>query len=111
MRSAITLASLALLAASITGCGYPKPGGAPPPLSGADVASAKSRFPDATDASLSSGRDLFLAKCNGCHDYPDLSSVAEGAWPKIMGRMGPNAKLDAAQTDAVLRFVLVARAR
>ena len=92
-----------------SGCGYPKAGPAPGPITPAEVTLAASKWPAATETSLSEGRDLFIARCNGCHDYADLKKIPEGQWPEIMKRMGKNAKLDAKQTEAVLEFVLVAQ--
>lgn len=91
------------------GCGYPKSGPAPGPITPAEVTLAASKWPSATESSLAEGRDLFIARCNGCHAYADLKKISEGEWPEIMKRMGKNAKLDAKQTEAVLEFVLVAQ--
>jgi hypothetical protein len=44
-----------------------------------------------------------------CHALPNPSSESEGEWPEIMSKMGPNAKLDAAQSKEVLNYILAAR--
>ncbi len=93
--------------AALAGCGYPKSGAVPGP---ADVASARARWPDTSEAKLARGRDLFIAKCNGCHGYPDVDRIDEAKWPGILSRMGKNAHLDAAESDDVLHFVLASRA-
>jgi cytochrome c5 len=100
---------LFLVVAVMTACGFPKAGAAPPPLSQAQVAVAAAMSPGDSEQSLSSGHDLFIAKCNGCHGYPDLGSIAEERWPGIMERMAHKAELNRSQGDEVLHFVLAAR--
>lgn len=101
---------VALLAIGVSGAGcFPKAGAAPPAPSAAGVSWAAARWPGASAASLSTGRDHFLAKCNGCHSYPDLASISEGSWPAIVERMAKKAGLQGEQGTAVLQFVLTAR--
>lgn len=98
-----------LVFAALSACGFPKSAAAPGAVSPAEVSAATSKWPDATEAQLTTGRDTFIARCNHCHGYPDLASVSEGDWPGILDRMAKKASLDATQKEAVLRFVLVAR--
>ena len=105
--SALALAAAAL---SATGCfWYPKAAAAPPALSAGAVSAASARWPGTTSESLDAGRDLVLAKCNNCHDYPDLGSVAEDKWPGTIEKMGKKADLGNPQQEQVLHFVLAAR--
>jgi cytochrome c5 len=97
-----------LTVAAIVGC-YPKAGPAPEPLSPAAVNTASTRWPGVTAASLAAGRDLFLARCNGCHGYPEASSIADERWPHIMDKMGPKAGLTPERTANVLHFLLASR--
>lgn len=98
------------LGLSATGCfWYPKGAAAPPPLSTNSVSAASARWPGTTPESLAAGRDLFLAKCNNCHDYPDLASVSEDKWPGTIEKMGKKADLANEQREQVLHFVLAAR--
>jgi hypothetical protein len=99
---------LFLGAAMGAGC-YPKAGPPPGALSASSVASASTRWPGATERSLSVGHDLFLEKCNACHDYPDLAAIPDERWPHILDKMARKADLDAGQRDAVLHFVLASR--
>jgi mono/diheme cytochrome c family protein len=92
------------------GCGFPKSAAAPGPVTPAETSAATARWPDATQASLEQGRSLFLAHCNACHSYPDVTAVPDERWPGILDKMGQNAKLDAEQTKLVLRFIQAARA-
>jgi cytochrome c5 len=94
------------------GCGFPKTSTAPPPpLSPNEATAASARWPEATPDHLATGRALFVARCNGCHGYPDLAAVPEERWPGIVKEMTPKAKLSAAEGDDVLHFVLAARGK
>jgi len=90
------------------GC-YPKV--APPPvaLSANSVASASTRWPGVTSGSLSKGHDLFLANCDVCHGYPDLTAIPDERWPNILAKMAKKSHLGAEERDAVLHFVLASR--
>ncbi|WP_437895467.1 hypothetical protein [Sorangium sp. So ce124] len=100
---------LLVVLAVLAGCGFPKTGAAPGPVSPAAVRVAQAKWPDSSAESLSAGRDLFIAGCNGCHGYPELEATPEAQWPGTMKRMGPQSGFDEAQTERVLRFVLAAR--
>lgn len=93
----------------LAGCGFPKTGEVPAIAGPADVAVAKARWPDVSEGRLAVGRNTFIAKCNGCHGYPDVRAVDEASWPAVAKRMGKKANLDATATESVLRFILVAR--
>ena len=104
----VRVPSLVLIVA-LSACGFPKTAAAPGAVSPAEVTAATGKWPDATEAQLKTGRDAFVARCNHCHGYPDLSSVPDDKWPDVMDRMGKNASLDATQKEAVLRFILTAK--
>jgi hypothetical protein len=102
---------VALVAVAVTGAGC-YPATAPPPgaLSPGGVTWASTHFPGVTADSLSVGRDLFVAKCNGCHGYPDLATIADERWPGILKTMAlKKSHLDAAQSDEILHFILASR--
>lgn len=105
-RALGALAALTLVA----GCGFPKTVDKPPPaLSAAQVEKESQGHPGTTQASLNGGRDAFVAKCNGCHGYPDLSTIADDKWPDIVKRMGKKSDLDEQQTAQVLGFIRASR--
>ena len=81
----------------------------PAPVSPALVQQAQTRFPQATEQSLGQGRDLFVGNCSKCHKLPDRRAVSEQQWPKILNRMANKAKLDDAQHELVLQFILSER--
>lgn len=100
---------VAIFALCLFACGVPKTAAAPPALSPTAVSLAQVRWPDATPASLASGREIFLAKCNACHGYPDIRAVDESRWPDILRTMAERARIDDAQRESVLRFVTAVR--
>ncbi|MBX3228400.1 MAG: cytochrome c [Labilithrix sp.] len=91
---------LILSLSGLAGC-YPKTTAAPPTLTAAQL-----EVP-----ALARGREVFAAKCNGCHGYPDLGAVGAAKWPAVMDDMGRKASLTPADTDAALQYVLAARGR
>ncbi len=102
---ATSLACIAVATATLGAC-YADAGAALQPVTAAQIESAQRRWPDATEATLATGRDLFHAKCNACHDYPNLQAIGEGRWARILQVMGPRATLDQKQTDSVMRYVV-----
>ncbi|MFO0761453.1 MAG: hypothetical protein U0359_33550 [Byssovorax sp.] len=107
-RRAPRIALAAALVVLGAGC-YPKAGPAPGALSADAATRAAARWPGVTPDALTAGRDLFIAKCNRCHDYPDLSAIPEDRWSTIVERMAKKADLRAAEGDEVLHFILAAR--
>ena len=104
------LAWIALVAIGALGAGcYPKGAAAPGALSPGGVAWAAKRWPGVDAAALTAGHDRFIAKCNGCHDYPDLVAVSEEHWPGIVESMAKKAHLGPDERDGVLHYVLAAR--
>jgi cytochrome c5 len=104
------LSTIALLAIGFmqTGC-YPKSAPAPGALSPNSVTWASTKWKGVTESSLNAGRETFLAKCNACHDYPDLTVIPDEDWPSIVDRMGDKAELDPAKKEAVLHYIVAAR--
>lgn len=70
---------------------------------------ARQRWPDATESELSLGQQLFVDRCQDCHDHPDVTFLPEDEWPSTMRRMSRYAKLEETEGRAVLRFVLTSR--
>jgi hypothetical protein len=102
---------VALFAIGTMGAGcYPKVAPPPAAVSGDHAASASTRWPGVTAGSLSQGHDLFLANCDRCHGYPDLTAISDERWPGILEKMGRKSHLGPEETDAVLHFVLASRA-
>ncbi|MBX3206245.1 MAG: hypothetical protein KF764_14330 [Labilithrix sp.] len=106
MKSSFPLAGLLLLAAC-----FPKTVDTPPTLAPEQIASAGSREAAATPTALARGREVFAAKCNGCHGYPAADAVSEAKWPKVMRAMGEKSDLTPDESHDALRFILAARTR
>jgi hypothetical protein len=104
-RFALAALAVAVLCA---GC-FPKTAAAPPALSAGSVAKASARWKDGTAEALSMGHDRFVAKCNGCHGYPDLPAIADERWPAIVERMANKAHLGPEERDAILHYILASR--
>ena len=96
------------LLAAVAGC-YPKAGPPPGSVSPNSVTWAEKQWPGATAESLAAGRESFLAKCNGCHSYPDRNAIADEKWPSIIERMGKKADLDDKKREELLHYVLASR--
>jgi len=72
----------------------------------------QSKWPDATQASLQHGHDLFVASCGRggfCHKLPTPKSRTVEQWNHIIIKMARNAKLEDEQRESVLRFILATR--
>jgi hypothetical protein len=69
----------------------------------------QSQWTGTTQASLEEGRELFVTHCHRCHVLPTPKSRTVEKWHKIIIKMAKKAKLDDAQRDTVLRFILAVR--
>lgn len=104
-RRSLVVVALAFAA----GCIFPKAGTVPGPASAATLEVARSRFPEATEASLERGRELFADRCDGCHAIPDLAPIPAEKWSAITVRMGDKAGMKAEDTELVRQFILAVR--
>jgi hypothetical protein len=100
MRAALLIA-LAVGCLALGGCLSIRinPSAAPPPLppgSGAPLLS---------DEQTSAARQLFIAKCTGCHKFHPPANYNAAEWNYWMAKMSRKAKLDAEQ-EAWLRTYL-----
>lgn len=95
------LAATALLAAS---CG----GGAIPRPTDSHLARARTRWPDTTRASLEEGRELYVARCSGCHPLHAPDTQPPERWAALVDEMAPRARLSPDERDLVLRYLTVA---
>jgi mono/diheme cytochrome c family protein len=107
-RRAVGCAAILALGLVVEGC-YPKVGPDPGTLSPAITTAAAARWPGVTASTLVTGHDLFLARCNGCHGYPDLVAIPDERWPAIVEKMGNKIHLNAEERDQVLHYILASR--
>ncbi len=101
MTLPVRLAALLFLAVS---CG----GGAVPHPTEAHLARARARWPDATAASLEHGRQLYVARCSGCHPLHPPGTQPAARWAEVLDQMAPRAKLSADERELVLRYLTAA---
>lgn len=102
MSCSASTCSLAVAAALLLGCAV-----APlPSPTAADAEWAEARWPGHDLAALDRGRDLFVRKCAACHSLPAPAAVPADRWPAVIEDMGREARLGAAEREAILRFLL-----
>ena len=69
------------------------------------LSNAQARWPDTTSASLDDGRELFVARCSGCHPLPSPERFGFQRWHSILDTMGERARLTGAERELVLRYL------
>ena len=72
---------------------------------------AKSHGKRGADVStLEHGRTLFAHRCIECHTLPPIWKYSNEDWPKVVEDMSHRASLKPAERDAVVAYILAARA-
>lgn len=64
---------------------------------------------DVADPAVAHGKELYTAGCNKCHGYPDPHLMGDDKWPETVEEMGKKAKLEPADRQAVLQYILAAK--
>jgi mono/diheme cytochrome c family protein len=59
---------------------------------------------------LQQGRTLFVNRCIECHTLPPLWRYRAEDWPEIVNSMSHRASLKPAERDAILAYIIAARA-
>ncbi len=67
---------------------------------------AATQWPDVTKESLNHGRSLYIARCSGCHTLKIPQAYPAAKWPKAMDKMAARAKINDAEKELILRYVL-----
>jgi len=80
----------------------------PPPVSASQTETATAHWSDTTRAELEQGRAVVVSSCIKCHGYPSPGDETPAEWPAVAKQMSKKAKLDAAQTRAVVRYLVSA---
>jgi mono/diheme cytochrome c family protein len=62
-------------------------------------------------ATLNQGRTLFVHRCIECHTLPAIWKYSGEDWPRIVNDMSHRASLKPTERDAVVAYILAARAR
>jgi cytochrome c2 len=61
-------------------------------------------------STLERGRALFAHRCIECHTLPPIWKYSNEDWPKIVDDMSHRASLKPADREAVIAYILAARA-
>jgi mono/diheme cytochrome c family protein len=109
MNATFYLIAVALAAGMIiTGCQSTNSPSAPP----VTAAMTQSSTGQQTDmASLTAGRALFVGRCARCHALPAVGRHTAQQWPGIVAQMSKRAGLQSDERQAVLSYILAARAQ
>jgi len=62
-------------------------------------------------AALRDGRRLFVSRCIECHTLPAVTSHTASEWPRLIDEMAGRANLKPTERNAVLAYILAARAQ
>ena len=96
------LAFAALLTLGAAACGA---AAVPVPVA-ADAARASARWPDADLGQLTSGRNLYVRKCGGCHTLVPPRTRPPEAWPPIVEVMATRIGLPERERELITRYVV-----
>ena len=80
-----------------------------PPIT-QQMAAASSRRQDVDLKMLREGRTLFVHRCIECHTLPAIWKYSREDWPRIVNDMSHRASLKPAEREAVIAYILAARA-
>lgn len=70
----------------------------------------KTKFPDATLASLTEGHSIYTGACANCHNAKNIYRISEDKWPSIIDDMASKASITASQKDALTKYVFSIKA-
>ena len=71
-----------------------------------DVVSITSQFPNRQLSDLINGRELYVAKCSGCHTLKSPSDFTSTQWNKDIPDMKVKSKINDNEANAILLYVL-----
>ncbi len=76
-----------------------------------DLRWAQSHWPAVTLQDLQDGRSLYVQKCASCHHLRQPAKYEPERWPQLVAKMRPNAKIDEAQAELLVRYLSTASER
>jgi mono/diheme cytochrome c family protein len=82
----------------------------PPPVT-PQMASAVKKRQQVDLVTLQAGRTLFVSRCIECHTLPVVSRYDAVAWPWLVDDMAARASLKPAEREALVAYILAARAQ
>jgi mono/diheme cytochrome c family protein len=114
MRKKLPTVGVAMVCiAGVVGCGSISQ--APPPVT-AEMTKVRKENGDASPASrtslakLQEGRVFFVSRCIECHTLPPVWHYTNKDWPRLVDTMAHRAHLKPDERDAVVAYILAARA-
>lgn len=75
-----------------------------------ELTAIKTKFPDATLASLTEGHSIYTGACANCHNAKSIYRISEDRWPSIIDDMASKASITASQKDALTKYVFSIKA-
>lgn len=81
-----------------------------PHPSPAQAEAIQQRWPGTTQADLNRGRQLYVARCGGCHNLYPPSAFAADLWPEIMEKMAARSRLTRQEHEEILRYLVAVTA-
>jgi hypothetical protein len=76
----------------------------------AQLAAAKTKYPDATTDQLKKGTLIYYGEaCTRCHGAKEITNFSAEELPGIIDNMAHKAKISAEDKDAVLKYVMGVR--
>ena len=82
----------------------------PPEVTPEMARRASARDP-VTISQLQHGRVLFASRCIECHTLPPIAKHTDSEWPHLVNWMAGRASLKPAEREAILTYILAARAQ
>lgn len=77
-----------------------------PAAAPADLAHARSLWPETQLEQLQAGRKLYQSRCGGCHRLYAPGELPAGRWQEEVTEMAERSHLNAEQSDAVLKYLV-----
>lgn len=81
-----------------------------PPLTPSQTSWAVRQWPGTSGQDIAASRELYLARCSGCHAVKPPLEHTITEWRKWVGVMAPRAKITPEQQEEILRYLAAAKA-
>src|SRR5207244_2847707 len=102
MNSSTRSAVVLLVAVLLAGCEINER--IAPPVSAATLAVASRRH--VAPGALEAGRRIYMVRCTECHSMRPVGGYSGGEWRPIVAKMARKAKLDDAQKQTLLDYLI-----
>lgn len=99
MKKTNMLAFGVLVAVALAACAIRQP-----PASPADISRAQLKWPAASAAQLTDGRQVVIRRCGTCHQTPDPREFTGDRWIEVVGSMAKRAHLTPEEHEAAVRY-------